>query len=304
MKSLTRKQALSILSAVVDDEATNAEKRAFFEYIKEHSDVRREYENAKKVKFIISKRCPRKKAPEHLKRTVLKKVMQLETVNEIKNEHEQNSDVINEELKNRSSSPFSIQKHATNSIRYIAAAAVLLFISLVILQLLDQTSPLPSDPVEFVVENMTAQHFLSTGGAIIEPHFATHSIHEAEGYLLDHYGMNMSIPEIKGAEFAGIVMADFLENFQTPLFEYTQPDLGETIYIFVFDIDSLNNHKNLQRDQEAVKNCVRAEDFYVAEIDGYHVVSWLWNNTWYSAISNHNGYDLAALIEPLNSGEN
>ena len=302
MKSLTRKQALSILSAVVDNEATNAEKRAFFEYIKDHADVRREYENAKKVKLIVSKRFPRKKAPEHLKRTVMKQVMQLETVNEIKNKKVQNLEVLNEELKKRPSS-FSIQKHATNSIRYLAAAAVLLFISLVILQLLDQTSPLPSDPVEFVVENMTAQHFLSTGGTIIEPQFATHSTHEAEGYLLDHFGMNMSIPEIEGAEFAGIVMADFLENFQTPLFEYTQPELGETIYIFVFDIDSLNNHKNLQRDQEAVKNCVRAEDFYVAEIDGYHVVSWLWNNTWYSAISNHNGYDLASLIEPLNSGK-
>jgi hypothetical protein len=299
MESLTRKQALFILPAVVDNEASEDEKRAFFEYIKEHPDIRSEFENARKIKFIMSARCPKKPAPEQLKNKILHQIDELDKNPDVRAENEQNLEQLQQELQQREKPSFIFLKYAGTSFRYIAAGAVILLISLVILELLDQTGPGEPPMVEFIVENMSAQYFLAAGGGIIDPHFATNSISEAEQFLFDQYGMELTIPEISGAEFAGIVMADFLENFQTPLFEYNQTDLGETIYIFVFNVDSLKNHKNLKRHEKAVKSCVRSSDFYVAEIDDHHVVSWLWNNSWYTAISNHNGYDLASLIETL-----
>jgi hypothetical protein len=301
MKPLTRIQALSILPAVIDNEASDEEKRAFFEYIKEHPDIATEYENAKKIKFIFSVRCPKKQAPDHLKHKIFKQVQELDYHSDIQSEKEQNPDVIHNEPEKQAHSNVSLQTYAGLSIRYLSAAAVVLFISLLILQVLDRTSPTHPPAVEFIVENMSARHFLATGGAIIDPHFATESTTEAEQYLFDHYGLELTVPQITGARFAGIVIADFIDNFETPMFEYIQPDLDEIIYVFVFDVDSVKKHKNLKRYEKAVESCVRTQDFYVVEIGDHHVVSWLWNNVWYTAISNHNGYDLASLIVELNT---
>ena len=289
MKDLTKQEARWILPAVVDNEATDEERAAFFEFIKSDPEVEKEYKDALLIKKALYTAKIRKKAPDELKRAVLEKIKEMKSEGETVNKESES--II---------TPIDSASQSTKWLRYLTAAAAVLFISLVTLQLLDLSTGNTDESYDVIVENMAAEHFLNSGGQLIEPHFRTNSPLEAEIYLTDHFGMQITIPILTGAEFAGIVMADFVDGFQTPLLEYSQHSIGETIYLFAFDMDRVDQHKTLVRHAAAVDACVRNEDFYVAEINEHHVVSWLWENTWYTAISNHNGYDLAALVEPLN----
>tara|TARA_R100001143_G_scaffold4167_1_gene6971 strand:- start:246 stop:1124 length:879 start_codon:yes stop_codon:yes gene_type:complete len=289
MKDLTKKEARWILPAVIDNEASHEERVAFFDFIKSDPEVEKEYNDALLIKRAFSAASIRKKAPDHLKNVVL------ETIENLKKETEAGN-----EKSESTITPIQVSAQPTKWLRYLTAAAAVLFISLVTLQLLDLSTGTTPDNYDVIVENMAAEHFIKSGGQLIEPHFSTTLPHEAEAYLMDHFGMQITIPTLTGAEFAGIVMAEFVDDFQTPLLEYSQHSIGETIYLFAFDMTQVDQHKSLIRHGDAAEACIKSEDFYVAEINEHHVVSWLWENTWYAAISNHNGYDLAALVEPLN----
>jgi len=289
MKDLKKEEARWVLPAVVDNEATEEERLAFFTFIKKNPEVEKEYKDALLIKKTLATANLRKKAPDHLRKAVMK------SIEELKNECASTDKKIQS-----IPTPIYSDTHSTKWLRYLSAAAAVLFISLVTLQLLDRSTGGASNDYNVIVENMAAEHFIKSGGELIEPHFSTNLTDEAEAYLRDHFGMQITIPTLEGAEFAGIVMAEFVNNFQTPLLEYSQQNIGETIYLFVFDMDQVQQHKTLVRHGAAAEACKKSEDFYVAVINEHHVVSWLWDNTWYSAISNHNGYDLAALVEPLN----
>lgn len=296
MNRLTKKQALHLLPAIIDGEATSEERRVFLDYIETDSDVKEEFENSLHIKRLLSERLPRAKAPDHLKDRVFKLIEEKNLESGFRDKPI--TPGVNDSLEH----PDILPNHASlwrPVLRYIVAAAVILIITLTTIEFLDRINAIETDEF-FIVENFTAQHFINSGGRLLEPHFSTASTTEAEGYLLDHFGLEMTIPYITGAEFAGLIFADFVEGFETPLLEYVQHDIDETIYIFAFDINKITGHQKLKRHQKAVESCTTSTDFYVAEIQGYHVVSWHWDNNWYSAVSNHNGYDLASLIEPLN----
>lgn len=289
MKGLTKKEARWVLPAVVDNEATEEESVAFFTFIMSDPEVEKEYNDALLIKRALSTAMIRKKAPAQLRKAVL------ESIENLKNE----SNSGNREQKS-TVTPIQSAPPSTKWLRYLTAAAAVMLISLVTLQMLDRSTDTAADSFDMIVENIAAEHFINSGGQLIEPHFSTHLPHEAEVYLLDHFGLQITIPTLTGAEFAGIVMADFVDDFQTPLLEYSQHSIGETIYLFAFDMDQVDQHETLIRNEAAADVCIKSEDFHVVEINEHHVVSWLWENTWYAAISNHNGYDLASLVEPLN----
>ncbi len=295
MDKLTKKQALDLLPAVVDGEATEEERNAFFAFLETNKEVRDEYESAILVKELLAKRLSRVKAPPHLRKKVL------DLISDAQNE-DQLRDIPASETK-QDLPPGRLYKSERVSLwkpafRYIAAAAVILFITLTTVELLDRTTGNAVLQQE-IVENYTAIHFLNSHGKLSEPHFRTSSLAEAEKHLLDDHGINMTVPPISGAEFAGLFIADFYNGFQTPLLGYYQPDIDETIFVFAFEIDKIYTHEALKRHDEAVEHCKSNTDFYVAEIENHHVVSWTWDGNWYTAVSNHNGYDLASLIEPL-----
>jgi len=298
MMKLTRKQAIELLTAVVDQEATQEEKSAFLEYVKNDSDLNQQYKSALLIKKLLSERLQRVNAPDHLKKRIKGRLEQ-EAAG-----HDQLLDMPMKNQVNEKSAEYrpAIKRYYQlfkPTMRYVAAAAVILFLALTTIEFLDRSYDSDSQPI-FIVENYTAQHFVNSGGQLIDPHFATTSTRDAENYLRDHHGIEMTVPELTGAQFAGVVLADFLNGFETPLLEYIQPDINETIYIFAFNIDKITEHKYLKRDDAAVEMCTTDHNFYVAEIDNHHVVSWMWDGNWYSAVSNHNGYDLASLVEPLN----
>lgn len=296
MKKLTKKQAFDLLPAVVDGEATHDEKIAFLSFISDDEDLRVQYDSSLRIKKLLAENFPRAKAPDHLKQRILKLLEEKQSQSEFQD--------IPSKTGIKQNLSFYGSKNSSNqlfkpAIRYLAAAAVILFITLTTIEFLDRINYSQDQPL-YVVENYTALHFMNAGGQLIDPHFASNSTTEAEKYLKDHYGIEMTVPQLTGAQFAGIVISDFLDGFEVPLLEYVQAEINETIYIFAFRVEQLEKNKRLKRNDNAVKTNLTSNDFYVAEIDDHHVVSWLWDGNWYSAISNHNGYDLASLVEPLN----
>ncbi len=295
MNRLTKYQARLLLQAVVDDEVSKDEKKAFFDYIKHDPELEREYYSTLKVKQVLSENLSRKSAPEHLRKKILHR-LDLERQNKNFNEGT-SSDKKFEELPKFKNEWNGLLK---SGLRYAAAAAVILMITLMTVQLLERSTDSFNEEI-FVIENISAQHFQNATNASLEPQIEAISFQEAESYLKEHYGLSMTIPHLKGTEFAGLVMADFHNGMQAPLLKYIQSDIGENIYIFAFNLDQLENFAHMKREENAVKSCTTQTDYFVNNIDGTHVVSWLWDDNWYSAVSNHNGHDLAALVEPLNT---
>ncbi len=293
MNSLSKNQALRLIPDVVDGEASEQEEAAFLDYIKRDPEVEKRYQNTLMVKRLLSEKLPKHPAPDHLRDNVLQLIKE-----EIKAEQYQDQPVQTDITDAPKAHKKVWRPVLFNSLRYMAAAAVILFITLMLVELLDRSTGIVNTET-FVVENLSAQHFADANGAIMEPHFTTAHPGDAEEHLRSHLGYQMTIPEVEGASFAGIVITDFYNGMQTPLFEYVQEEIDENIYIFAFRVNELEGVNSIRRDENAVKSCSTKTDYFVNDIHGTHVVSWRWNNNWYSAVSNHDGHDLAALIKPL-----
>lgn len=294
MEKFTKKKALEILPAVVDNEASDAEREAFFEFISTNKEVREQYKDALLVKQIIAKRLKKVEAPAHLKNKILKSLSEKK-----EEDHRLQDENSSQKLQDNSTDEdIPVAQIFGKASRYITAAAVILFLSIVTIQLLEKTGPHAPENI-YVVEDMAQEHFNTISAEAAALDFIPYSIEEAERYLEEHHGLEITIPELEGAFFDGLLMSDFIQGFETPILGYSQPEIDETIYIFAFDVDQIDTHQQLMRNKEAVKSCVYEHDFHVSEISDKHVVSWLWDDKWYAAISNHNGYDLASIIIPL-----
>ncbi len=297
MHKLTEKEAILILPAVVDNEASQDERDAFFAFIAGNENVRNQYKDALLMKRLLSEKLARKTAPPHLKQAIRDTLQNLKSQEELDSTQDLGRDQPVTDHGYRSKSE---KKSTTLLFRYLSAAAVLLIFTLVTVQILNRVNPSAIDSSAQILENISLEHFIHSGGNLIDPQFSFSSITEAEHFLAENHQLTITVPHIEGAEIAGIEMSEFTDNFNTPLLKYHQHEINETIYLFAFDLNEVSALNNLVRNSHAAAACKEREDFYVTEIDNYHVVSWLWNNTWYTAVSNHNGYDLASLVEPLN----
>lgn len=148
-------------------------------------------------------------------------------------------------------------------------------------------------------EHFVSSSFVSHEGGYIKPTWEIQQNSEAEAAIESVFSYKVHVPIIKGAKFMGIVdVTDEMGN-HVPMLEYCQEEIDEYIYLFAFDMSQPNQPVN-KRLREAIFNCRSQTDYHISELAGKHVVSWKWDNTWYSAVSNHNGNDLAALVGPLN----
>lgn len=249
------------------------------------------------MKRLLSEKLAIKPAPSHLKQAIQDTLRNLQTdeMYDISYDYR-----IDQPATDRAIRSTNEKKSSSHILRYLSAAAILLIFTLVTIQLLNNINPHTAGSTTQILENVSLEHFILSDGKFIEPHFSFSTTYEAEQFLAENHQLVITVPNIEGAEFAGIVLAEFTDSFHTPLLEYVQHDINETIYLFAFDMDEVGELNNLARNNLAAESCIDAEDFYITEIDNYHVVSWLWDNIWYTAVSNHNGYDLASLVEPLN----
>lgn len=298
---LTKVEALKLITPVVDDEVSSEERKAFFDFISDHEDVRRKYESIKKLKRLIHSRCPCAKAPDSL-RTYLKKI-QCEgipdegeaPIYDLPNSggpgcHSVPScDDTNVSDDTNRWWPFAIAASVL-----IAAAAWGFF----------HFSPNNSGSGNSIynVEEYAYEHFKRNQGHFIQPTIATANLGSAEFHLASDYGISMTVPAIQNADFKGIVFSEFVPHYKSPMLEYYIPSENQYIYIFAFKVDKLKHFKNLVRDTEAVKTCNTPKDYHIRNVNGKHVVSWKWNDVWYAAISNHDGKTLASLVKPLQKG--
>lgn len=291
--NLTKKEALELITPVVDDEVEEGIRIAFFKYIEKDSDVRDKYESVKRLKELVATRCPCVKAPHHLKEKIRHI---LSGVPPAGVPHRDTAEFIYDRpssLSDTSKNPFPASFNVSLW-KYLVAAclAVVAVFSGLFLYSSDSTAA-------YNLEEYAYTHFIKHSGQMVEPTIATASMADAETELSRAFGMAVTIPPVTNAEFKGVVYSEFVPDFKSPMLEYYLPSDDQYIYIFAFNINHLNQFKELIRNEEAVKTCIQSRDFHISNINGKHVVSWKWDNTWYTAISNHNGKILASMVEGL-----
>ncbi|REL24110.1 hypothetical protein DYD21_20080 [Rhodohalobacter sp. SW132] len=307
---MSKQEALEILPLVVDNEATESEKVAFFQYIQQDTEIRKQYESMLFIKQLLKTKYSPDQAPDYLKKKISGMINDLKS----DSDEDKNSDIQSGSSPSNVSIPGAKESSKTedengkgkiNTIlkpaRYLIAASVIFFFSLVTIELLEKTSSNGLYSVPYDIEEVALSHF-NTGSHVSSSiaSFQPASIEHASEIIEDEMAHNLRMPTISGAELRSVYYTTFADGFTTPVLEFYQSGIEETVHIFAFRIDDLEKKRNMERDPEAVKLCNTYEDYHVKDIEGKHVVSWKWGDYWYTAVSNHNGNDLIALLEPSN----
>ena len=293
---LTKKEALDLIAPVVDGEATDAERKAFMEFIAKNEEVRAEYESMKRIKSLLQSRYPRRKAPDSLRdyvKTIGHQEAALDNVDIPIYDMPGGGPAKLEDENPESSSP------SNNGRWWMYAAAASLLILLAGWSFFNfGGQPAEQRPI-YNIEQYAYEHFQKHKGQYVPPTISTASLGSAEIELAQNHDMPMTIPALENADFKGVVYGEFVPGYEAPMLEYHLAEQDQYVYIFAFKLDKLKEFGQLDRHQEAIKKCDKPQDFFVQNVNGKHVVSWKWDNVWYAAISNHDGNTLASLVKPL-----
>lgn len=259
----TDKDTAALLSAYVDQEA-NASERNWVEHRMASDPSIEAAVNAERLfKSFIGERCKPKSAPDSLRTSI--------------------DDLLTE----TSVTPV----RAFSNRVYWAAAAVVLFSAMLYVY---QIVVLPST---FDVEKYAWLHFDNGMNSVEFLPISETNPAAAHGYLKDHMGMDVTVPTLAGARFMGVKQLEFVPGHDAPVLTYAAANDTDLIHIFVFKVDQLTENATLQRDEDAIALCSNNPDaVYVADINGKHVVSWQWQDTWYTAVSHHSGDVIAGML--------
>jgi len=295
-----------LASAYVDGELTDDEELIFQDIRKKDPQLEIFINSEKEIKKILAEKLPRQKAPDRLKQGIQNKLEQellerdsiTEPITE-SGEHDGKHQAIPHAYKGKKSpkdkkNSNSQKKTAIKKLfPYLAIAASLLLIVAIGYLSTNSNATKASS-----LESYTYKHF-NEHAKLIYDSASISDIKNAEQHIRNTFNASMVVPKLSSAHFDGVEMIEFIDGFKTPVLVYSQPDINEHIYIFTFDLNKFPTSK-LKRNELAIKNCTKQNDYYVENVNGKHVVSWKWDNIWYTAISNHDGNKLAALVEPLN----
>jgi len=76
-QQISKMEALQLIAAVVDGEVSPDKRKAFLQCVQNYPDIRRRYESSKKIKKLLSNRCPKEKAPASLHKRIRELLVQL-----------------------------------------------------------------------------------------------------------------------------------------------------------------------------------------------------------------------------------
>lgn len=291
-----------LASAFVDGELNEKEELTLNDLKKHDSRLRDFIKSERQIKNLLTNKLPRLKAPDRLKQRIQNRLEQellerdtiSEPISSPNKQRDRESAVPLSEKKKTDPSAKRKNKTVIKKIfPYLAiAASFLLIISIGYLSTNSNATNANS------LESYTFKHF-SEHADVINNQVNSSDIKNAEEHIRNTYNASMVVPKLSSANFNGVEMIEFIDGYKTPVLVYNQPDINEFIYIFTFNLNDFPDSK-LKRNKLAIKNCIKQSDYYVQNVNGKHVVSWKWDNIWYTAISNHDGNKLAALVEPLN----
>jgi hypothetical protein len=298
---LTRSEAVELITPIVDGEATEKEELSFFAYAKKDPSVLRLLEQERRMRDFLRTEYKCAAAPPRLRKWI-------ENVNlddEVNKKARFN--YINDYRKaNNTKDKVSVHPNPLFQLNqrawvFTTLAAAIVLIVLYAFSLVQ--GPLESNnrillANSATLSEQTYQHFVSFAGQQPTPTMATNRREVAMQWLSNNFNMRIEIPTIRNATFHGVLITEFTSGYRTPLLEYRTGDQN-SIYLFVFNEQQLIGQEQIKRNPKAVNSCRSNSDYYVEDIDGKHVVSWKWNDTWYSAISNYDGHQLAARVKPL-----
>ncbi len=279
MSELTKNEAINLITPVADGEATGAERDAFFAYLKKDHHVRSLYEQELKTKMFLKKNLRRIEAPPELyyfARNV--------------GTYANYADYPNEEsIKDLPRTNGSFRR---NNYWYFSIAAVLLAGFLFLFG--DHIKPTEVSEASIVIEQQVYEHFKQLDKGFEADFIFDHTTPDlAQNKLIEQLQFDIQIPDLARASFNGYSNSEFANGFYTPVLNYTC-EKNHPIYIFAFDMEELTDE--IKPDKSASEACSTKNDYHITKIDGYHVVSWKWGQTWYAAISEHQGESFAEML--------
>ena len=293
-----------LITAYIDDECSQEEKRIVEKQLESDESLRKLYEQEKQVKDLLRNRLKRYSAPAHLKDKVQDLISEDESLNSKfsfsplpggEEKQESTRQTPHKPSFSKYSSYKPLTEHRAYTYILSVAAILLLFLGYGYFKVQD-TGTQNSE----ILEESVYRHFSTHNAQLIEPSIPSGSRSETQKLLASKYNLDIVIPAIKDTEFKGVVYSDFHGGMKTPLLEYYCNNSKEMIYVYAFKVDDIKAVKGLQRDHTAKDKCREKKDYHISNYNGKQVVSWKWDNIWYTAISNQKGSLLASRVDPLN----
>lgn len=300
MSTSNTERIKELVTAYVDGQATS-EEIALIEKFQQHDDsINKAILAEIRIRNLVKLRCLRVAAPDMLRARCLE-LISSEAKAQDSDRQEATITPISaaNTVSNSRNRPDETQSRGSDAFKWVAAA--ILFISV---GFWSGRSVIPTDTsvaaITYPVEDHVQRHFALVSDTRISGTKSIDDVNEAHEYLLQHFGMDVTVPQLKNATFAGIELSEFVPGFTTPMLKYNVAGENDPIIIFAFPLDVMSDDPRLVRDTEAVKTCQKDSDTHIKAVDGKHTVSWKWGNVWYVGVSDHNGEVLASMLPTSN----
>lgn len=315
---MNRGKALSLITPVIDNEASEEDARAFFDYLERDEYVRYCYCQEKRIKQLLSEHMERHRAPDSLRQRIHTFIRQQNPYTDLPCPF---SFAQQTEPAQQSHWFESLPSRRNTSYMMIAVVVLLAGMMLVFQQ--------QSSPQQVLVEAAVTQHFelsqslqmaaasqeslsgsaapVLNGGAnstdrdrppederaTMNQATTNMNIPEAEKHLRDKFDTRVTVPELDGASFQGIEQARLDTGLETPVLSYLLPG-NELVQIVPFPLNYYQDR--IKRNKEAVDYSRDSERFYVDRDTGNRLVSWQQDEVWYTAVSSHHGDSIKSKI--------
>ncbi|MCH8567329.1 MAG: zf-HC2 domain-containing protein [Balneolales bacterium] len=278
------KNLQELISAYVDNELSEEEKVYIEDIAKRDISVRKAIQSETRLKQLVRSRMHRTETPAHLK----------SRINELLSSNVASGSSADSRNASRRQNIQEDRPSASRN-RFLFSFAAILVVGLFLY--LYQNSEIPQTEKSFAtVESVSFEHFYNFRQESVFPVAYGVSEADAQSYLYNYYGCRIVVPELKGATFAGAVYAQFYDDYKIPMLRYRVAD-DDYVYIFAFEEDKLKNVSNLDADHKARRNIVNHNDVFISKINNKRdVVSWKWDDVWYTAVSDHEGDIIAAML--------